>query len=321
MTQFSIRVASFNTLNLVTPEQDYYQRERYSVAAYKSKVRWSRHQLHRMMSDVVVFQEIFNMSALEDICKNIYPHILAPRTDENEPRIGMASLLELDSWKSFAKMNDGTPFRRPPLYACYNMPNGEKLGILGVHLKSRRPLFIDSESTHKAEDKITATARSLELRSREAQSIRRLAIDLANTHPLLIVGDFNSSPEAITTQMIIGPCGSNTEHHFRMARNTKLGQGPLNQPYSHLYKGRYEEIDLILCSDHFFQPESPIRLKHVRYFTDHLVDKSMGQQQNPLSQQQQKESPFSDMADMMEQASDHGQVVATFTSLLPHKHK
>ena len=56
----TFRVATFNTFNLVLPGQPFYQEAPYTQQAYLHKLSWSREQLYRMMSDVVVFQEVFH---------------------------------------------------------------------------------------------------------------------------------------------------------------------------------------------------------------------------------------------------------------------
>ena len=305
----TFRVATFNTFNLVLPGQPFYQEAPYTQQAYLHKLSWSREQLYRMMSDVVVFQEVFHRQAVEELCDGIYPTIIAPRTEENQPRIAIATHFEVEETRSFDWMEEGQPFRRPPLYVRCITPCGLSFGVLGVHLKSRRPLF-DEEFPEARECLNDGLARSLALRSKEAQSIRRIALSLAAESPLIIAGDFNASFTAPTTQIISSHGAYSQEHQFKSASEVIAQQRSKDIAYTHIYWGRYEEIDLILCSEHFFRAKATIQLRHVQYFNDHLADRSIGQIPSVILPA--PGSPFTESAQKLRSASDHGQVVACF---------
>ncbi|MEM6277112.1 MAG: endonuclease/exonuclease/phosphatase family protein [Pseudomonadota bacterium] len=65
MTEFTI--ASFNVKNLIGADQEYYRFESYTPEEHAWKEDWLADQLLTMDSDIVCFQEIFDLSALRSV--------------------------------------------------------------------------------------------------------------------------------------------------------------------------------------------------------------------------------------------------------------
>ncbi|SIO54085.1 Endonuclease/Exonuclease/phosphatase family protein [Rhodovulum sp. ES.010] len=65
MTTF--RIATFNTQNLIGPDEDYSRFERYSAEDYAAKRDWIAGQIDRMKPDIVGFQEIVEPDPLREI--------------------------------------------------------------------------------------------------------------------------------------------------------------------------------------------------------------------------------------------------------------
>ena len=65
MTDFTI--ASFNVKNLIGPEKEYYEFQTYTPEEYAWKEDWLADQLLTMNADVIGFQEIFELDALEAV--------------------------------------------------------------------------------------------------------------------------------------------------------------------------------------------------------------------------------------------------------------
>lgn len=65
MTRFSI--ASFNVKNLIGPDQEYYEFQRYTPEEYAWKQDWLADQLLTLDADVVGFQEIFDEAPLREL--------------------------------------------------------------------------------------------------------------------------------------------------------------------------------------------------------------------------------------------------------------
>ncbi len=65
MTRFTI--ASFNVKNLIGPDKEYYEFQRYTPEEYAWKRDWLSEQLQSLNADIVGFQEIFEQEALRDV--------------------------------------------------------------------------------------------------------------------------------------------------------------------------------------------------------------------------------------------------------------
>jgi hypothetical protein len=98
----SLKLATFNLLNLRLPGEQIYSRPGYSEAQFSTKIQWIAQQLDRIAPDVVIFQEVFSEQALRMACersRRFAQHAVvgAPfALPGNElPRVGFASLLPL----------------------------------------------------------------------------------------------------------------------------------------------------------------------------------------------------------------------------------
>lgn len=167
------------------------------------------------------------------------------------------------------------------------MPGGRgTLRVLVVHLKSKRPKFLQNEAGEVIEDRddpaviARATLRSLMMRAAECAALRALVhARLANTRePLVLMGDLNDSPHAVTTQMV---AATRAIAFDRAARDTALFHAPDVQSdaairrdvaYSHVYQGWPEVLDQIWVSEEFVASSRFAigDLRRVEYFNDHL---------------------------------------------------
>jgi predicted extracellular nuclease len=179
-----------------------------------------------------------------------------------------------------------TQFERAPLFVKVQNKEGQVVQILVVHMKSKRPKFLEDEQGQPLEDrndpKDTARAalRSLIIRGAEAVALRHFVVDaLKRTRePLVVMGDFNDSTHSVTTQLV---AATSEVAYNRAARDVALfdaysiqGENALkkNVAYSHIYQGSPEVLDQILLSEEFV-PGSKFAIGDVRrvdYFNDHL---------------------------------------------------
>lgn len=203
-------------------------------------------------------------------------------------------------------------FSRPVLRARLNMAaHGEPelpLTCLVLHLKSKRPERMeDPENSEIGEDldrpelAAIASLRSLIMRGVEATAIRHLAIERLShsNEPVMVLGDFNDSADAVTTEIISGRAAPfdkiardhllynacHLEHRHKLRR--EVG-------YTHVYQGDPDTLDHILVSEQF-NPQSQraiYRLSRLDYFNDHLWQRS-------------------------DTTSDHGALRATFIAIQP----
>lgn len=215
------------------------------------------------------------------------------------PRVGIITRLEVDNIQSFSQFPDNmritvpelgeyAKFERPPLLATLRMKHGQRIHVLTVHLKSKRPKFLQDAQGQviedREDDKITAraTLRSLMLRGAEAAALRCIVIDLLQrTHePLIVMGDFNDGPHSVTTQII---AATNEVAYDKGARDTALFnayevQGDMalkrDVAYSHIHQGYPEVLDQILVSEEFlYNSRNSIGdVRRVDYFNDHLQE-------------------------------------------------
>lgn len=149
--------------------------------------------------------------------------------------------------------------------------------------------------------------------------------DLEAGNPVLVLGDFNDSEHAVSTEIITGETpfknyswmrrhdAKNRSERYSDRENeiiqSKINAAKLHSAeklfvkkslrdmvYTSAFGGVYESIDQILMSAHF-NPENPDRVGEMEYFSvlnDHLTDGS------------HPEAPYNKLA------SDHGQIMAHF---------
>ena len=183
-------------------------------------------------------------------------------------------------------MGPHTRFERPPLVATLRMKHGQTLNVLTAHLKSKRPKFLQDAQGHPTEDRddrkvmALASLRSLVMRGAEAMALRCLVIDLLHRTniPLVVLGDFNDTPDSVTTQLI---CATTEIAYDRSARDVALfnaydlqGDAALKKDvaYSHIHQGSPSVLDQILVSEEFMATgrNSVGDVRRVDYFNDHL---------------------------------------------------
>lgn len=164
-------------------------------------------------------------------------------------------------------------------------------------------------------------------RMAEAWVLRRAIVtDLEAGHPVMVLGDFNDSEHAVSSEIITGEAPfknyawmrrHDAKHagdrytdaenlHIResmsrvrlhSAEKAFVRRSARDMVYTSAFGGVFESIDQILMSHHFL-PENPDRIGEMAYFSvlnDHLTDGS------------HPEAPYNKLA------SDHGQIIAHMT--------
>lgn len=300
----TLSVATCNTLNLALPARSFYaNQEPYSHAEYQRKIEWLGMQVARLNADVLAVQEIWDETALRDVVAQSrlrYGLIAAPGSEQGAdgtPCVGLVTRLRVEELVAIAdfpagmnvavpELGEQTRFERPILKSRLSTRQGQVLHVVVAHLKSKRPKFLQDDQGNPLEDRddprivARATLRSLVRRAAEAAALRAIVVDiLKNTHePLILMGDLNDGPHAVTTQMV----AATSEVAFnREARDTALfnaydiqtGRMLLRDvAYSHIYQGFAEVLDQIFVSEEFVS-DSRFALGDVRrvdYFNDHL---------------------------------------------------
>ena len=305
----TLTVATCNVLNLALPERQFYaNQEPYTRSQYERKVQWLGGRLQALNADILAVQEVWDQAALQAAIKASglhYPMVTVPGAENSNgrsgasgtPRVGLATRLEVLACRSFADFPAGLgqpvpgigmhdKFERPPLVATLQMKHGQVLSVLTCHLKSKRPKFLLDADGNPLEDrdnpKIAALAslRSLIMRGVEAMALRCLVIDLLRhtRMPLVVMGDFNDTPDSVTTQLI---AATSDVAYDQGARDRALfnaydllGDAALKKDvaYSHIHQGAPAVLDQVLVSEEF-DPHSKHAIGDVRrvdYFNDHL---------------------------------------------------
>lgn len=301
----TLMLATCNLLNLAGPGRVFYDnQEPYDADEYARKVEWLGAMLRRLNADVVAFQEVWDETALRDVIAASglrYPQLFAPGAEQGAlgtPRVALASrcrVIEVASHREFApplavpvpELGEHRAFERPVLEALIDLP-GERgtLRALVAHLKSKRPKFLQDAAGNPTEDRddpailARAQLRSLVMRAAEAAALRSLVVQrLAGTRePLVLMGDLNDGPHAMTTQIV---AATQSVAFDRAARDTALFHAldVQTEPsirrdiaYSHLHQGWPEVLDQIWVSEEFVA-SSKFALGDVRrveIFNDHL---------------------------------------------------
>ncbi len=317
-----IKVGTFNTLNLALPEENFYNR-RYSQAEFDRKVTWMAGQLNRMNADIVGFQEVFHLPALQKVldASGIYAGAGLKMSERlgDSPAVALASrfeMAEVDIFSDFPSPSrlqiDGmqvpiTQFSRPVIRAKLRLPHDLLVNVFVVHLKSKRPKLNDDADPHDPHERAKGEARSLIIRAAETTALRHILLDTlqGTRQPVILMGDFNDDGAAVTSRIL---CGDEPwrnlppeqkqqlwDVHMYNVKDIQSRQSYRDVYYTHLHNGFYDSLDHILVSQEFVR-QNPQRLGYVEYvknYNDHLIDETLSDDRVPLWE------------------SDHGQVVAT----------
>jgi endonuclease/exonuclease/phosphatase family metal-dependent hydrolase len=231
--------------------------------------------------------------------------VVAPGADDagggpgaqGTPRVGLISRLPIDELRSIADFGPGEAvavpelgtharFERPVLHAVLHTRFLPRLHVLVVHLKSKRPKFLQDAAGRPTEDRddprvaARAMLRSLIMRGAEAQALRGIVIELLHRtpDPLVLVGDFNDAPASVTSQLV---ASTSAVAYDRGARDAALWHSwdvqsdasiRRDVAYSHVHQGYPEMLDQIWVSEEFVAASRRAigDVKRVEVFNDHL---------------------------------------------------
>lgn len=310
----TLTLATANTLNLANAERIYYEnQEPYSTAEAQRKFTWLGAQIRRLNADLMAFQEVWDEGALRDAVQLSglrYAHVIAPGTELGAnsysgqptgalgtPRVGLATRLPLESAEIISEFPLGCMvvvpelgeyfrFERPVLHARVRLPmHGPLLHVLVLHLKSKRPKFLQDAAGEPLEDRddpriqARAQLRSLLMRAAEAAALRSHVVQLLSQtrDPLVLLGDLNDGPHSVTTQLI---AATSQVAYDRAARDTALFHAHDVQTealrsdvgYSHIYQGTPGILDQIWVSEELLAASrfSLGEVLRVEHFNDHL---------------------------------------------------
>lgn len=318
-------VGGFNLNNLILPNVTYYGNKKYNQTDYDRKMAWIGGQLDRMDCDLVGFQEVFQRQALQEAMakSTAYDGTETLVTGDRSVNLGpMVALLSrkpvLDS-EFIEDFPDGAQlgfdagdlplgkFQRPVLKARVEVRDWMTATVLVAHLKSKRPRMRSGADEDDFRERAIGEARSLVIRAAEAIALRTLILQVIedSDRPLIIIGDLNDNPLAVTTQIITSqPPWKYLSKDKKQAIwdaqlysvvDTQSRRSTRDLLYSYIYNGYYQCLDHICVSQELYYRHKDRlgRLEYANVLNDHLLDETMT-----------KKVP--------KWQSDHGQVVAVF---------
>ncbi|MGQ0575013.1 MAG: endonuclease/exonuclease/phosphatase family protein [Pseudonocardia sp.] len=274
-----VRIGTWNLENLFRPGD---AGGPSSDAAYRAKLASLARTITDIEPDVLAVQEVGNPDALADLADAAgggWTVATAPVGPGERPiRCGYLSRLPLTSVEPVTAFPPGlapvqvadegppaTGMGRAALRARVDV-GGRAVDLLTCHLKSKllsyppgpggRPRFDPRDEGERARAAVYALAR----RAAEAATVRaeatRLLGDLGRERAVIVLGDLNDVPDAATTQLLLGPPGSEigTAGFAEPDRGEQqrlwnlTARIPAEQRFSRRYRGRDELIDHILVS-------------------------------------------------------------------------
>lgn len=305
----TLQVASANVLNLALPGRGFYEnQEPFEQGEYERKIGWLGSMIGRLDADVLGVQEIWDEAALtaavaRSAAQRRYV-VSAPGAEGGAvgtPRVGLVTRLAVERLTSIAEFAPHEAvvlpeigalarFERPVLLAELRTRWGLPLHVLVVHLKSKRPKYLQDAAGNALEDRddpaVTARAvmRSLLQRAAEAAALRRIVVHITGRggehqgEPLVLLGDMNDGVHAVTTQII---AATQAAAYDRGARDVALYHAPdvATEPslrrdlyYSHVHQGWPELLDQVWVSEELVASSKFAigDVRRVEVFNDHL---------------------------------------------------
>lgn len=265
------RIGTWNLENLFRPGKDGPS----SRDEYDQKLATLAATIDDLSPDVLCVQEVGDPDALDDLVKKLGGtwHTALADPDGRGIRAGViaqAELGEVDQISSFPDTlqpvqveDDGTTIDRmgrPALRAKVEL-GGTTVTVISTHLKSKLLSFPGGRFSPKDEgERARYGFYALTRRAGESAALRAgadVSLDGDGAKQAVVVaGDLNDEPLAATTQILLGPGGSEigTKGYEKPDKGdaTRLWNiAPLipeKERYSRIYQGRPELIDHILVS-------------------------------------------------------------------------
>jgi endonuclease/exonuclease/phosphatase family metal-dependent hydrolase len=266
-------VATWNLENLFTPESEYGPT---SQEAYEAKLTSLAAVITEIGPDVLAVQEVGSSEALDDLVARLEGewHVaLSQFPDRRGIRVGFVSRPAFDDVED---VRDFPPLLRPVQVddegATIEAANrgvlrvrvtsaGRPVDLATCHLKSKLLTYPGERfSPHDEGERARFGAYALYQRAAEAVTVRSLADRLLDgrggERAVVVLGDLNDEPYAATTQILLGPPGSEIgtegfERPDQGDRRRLWNLAPLipeERRFTRLYRGRPELVDHVLVS-------------------------------------------------------------------------
>jgi endonuclease/exonuclease/phosphatase family metal-dependent hydrolase len=267
------RIGTWNLENLFRPAASSGQA---ILDTYSAKLDAMAATITEMAPDVLAVQEVGDPEALSDLGERVGGawHQYTANPDGRGIRVGFLSRTHLTDVVQVAAFPSGLrpvqvddtatsiqAMGRPALSARVVLDDGTGVDLVSCHLKSKLLTFPGGRfSTTDEDERARFGAYALYRRTSEAVTVRAhssaLLSGLGTERAILVMGDLNDEPNAATTQILLGPPGSEIgtagferpdqgDAHRLWNLAAKIPEG---HRYSRIYRGRRELIDHILAS-------------------------------------------------------------------------
>lgn len=255
---------------------------------YAGKLTRLAHTINAVNPDVVGLQEIGELAALDDLVERLsgdWTAVVAKHADQRGIRVGFITRWPVVETDDVAEFPPGfapvpsddqggltTAMGRGALRIRSATDGDTTVDLVTCHLKSKLITYPNERFSPRDEgERARFGAYALYRRAAEAVTVRTDLNDLIDgdgaTQPTVLLGDMNDAPEAATTQILLGPPGS----EIGTAGERIPDQGdawrlwnlaplmPEGENYSRIYRGRKELIDQIFVSRALLERVTSVR--------------------------------------------------------------
>jgi endonuclease/exonuclease/phosphatase family metal-dependent hydrolase len=263
----AVLLATWNLENLFRPGSRFGPDDE---RTYRAKVAALGDRIADVAPDVLAVQEIGDAAALDDVLKRAggrWQVVLSEFPDERGIRVGLASrsrLADVTQVRAFPEPlapvqadDRGTTIAAMGRGALSARLASEDVVLVTCHLKSKLLSFGPDRFVPRDEgERARFAAYGLFRRAAEAATVRAHVDAVIAGRPVCVLGDLNDEPTAATTQILLGPPGSEigTPGFERpdkgdAARLWNLAPFiPEERRFTRRYRGRNELVDHILVS-------------------------------------------------------------------------
>ncbi|MEU3920086.1 endonuclease/exonuclease/phosphatase family protein [Streptomyces sp. NPDC029004] len=273
-----LTIGTWNLENLYQPNEQYGPKDQQAYEAKLEALAKTINRLDRQEPVLLGVQEVGDPQALDDLVAKLggqWHTALSQHPDRRGIRVGFLSrlpLIEVADVTDFPpelapvqttddKKKTTHQMSRGALAVSIETAEGHTLQAVVCHLKSKLLTYpVDRFSPKDEAERARYAAYALFRRGAEAVTVRALADQLLDhsgkNRAVVVLGDLNDEPDAATTQILLGPPGSQigTRGYLQpdkgdAARLWNLAPLiPDKDRYSRIHAGRHELIDHILVS-------------------------------------------------------------------------
>ena len=250
-----------------------------TAAVYDNKLKGLANAINAQAPDALALQEIGDPAALDDLVallNGVWQRHVSAHPDGRGIRVAWLSPRQISDPVDIAAF----PPRLPPVQVddqgttqaqtgrgavAIQGDSGRDIRLIATHLKSKLLTFPGNRfNPHDEDERARYATYALDRRAAESATLRMAVTAALGGHadqrPLILAGDLNDTAQAATSQLLLGPPGSEIgtrgfDQHDNGDPMRLWNLAPIMPPgkdYSRINQGRKELIDHILAS----QPSS-----------------------------------------------------------------